>query len=142
MDGQRQKTGLGVIWLGCGILSQAGVTVWATGYDDVSFDGTMKIIFNWAGVLLLSATILPGADQAVQATANFTNQFSITGMHCDGCAKGVRSELRAVPGVAEATVSLTNKLAIVVYDTNRVSEELLIKVVKEAGYEAKPAVKR
>ena len=71
--------------------------------------------------------------------ANATNRFVVTGMHCDGCAQGITSELKRAPGVAFASVSFSNKLAIIAYDTNRISATGLKKVIVEAGYEAKPA---
>ena len=40
-------------------------------------------------------------------------------------------------GVASAEVSLTNKLAVVAYDTNRTSSAKLVKVIAEAGFEGK-----
>ena len=68
--------------------------------------------------------------------ANATNRFIVSGMHCDGCAQGITSELKRTPGVAFASVSFSNKLAIVAYDTNRVSAKGLKKVIIGAGYEA------
>ena len=68
--------------------------------------------------------------------ANATNQFKIKGMHCDGCAKGIAAEVRAVAGVAAVDVSFERKLAVVAFDTNRVGQVELIRVIKEAGFEA------
>lgn len=76
-----------------------------------------------------------GADRP---RANATNWLAVTGMHCEGCARGLNSELRRIPGVITATVTFTNRLAIVVYDTNQVSLTNLLKAVAEAGYGAKP----
>lgn len=84
---------------------------------------------------LLSGWMLLG--QSPTATANRTNWFKVSGMHCNGCAGGIRSELRRTAGVADATVSLTNQLAMVAYDTNSVSAKQLLAVIKEAGYSAK-----
>jgi copper chaperone len=72
-------------------------------------------------------------------TANATNRFTIIGMHCDGCAQGIASELKRAPGVAFASVSFSNKLAVIAYDTNRISAAGLKKVIVEAGFEAKSA---
>jgi len=71
--------------------------------------------------------------------ANATNWLAISGMHCEGCARGITSELKRTPGVVRAEVSFTNKLAVVAYDTNRVSLKTLQDVIAEAGYAAKPA---
>lgn len=68
--------------------------------------------------------------------ANATNWFRVSGMHCNGCASGITSELRRTPGVTGAEVSLTNRTAVVVLDTNRVSSARIIQVIREAGYDA------
>ena len=81
----------------------------------------------------------PGGREPVAAAANATNRFAITGMHCDGCAQGITSELKRAPGVAFASVSFSNKLAVIAYDTNRISAKGLKKVIVAAGFEAKPA---
>lgn len=92
-------------------------------------------------LIILPLTCLATATQAADKpaiTANATNRFTITGMHCDGCAGGLTAELKTTRGVANAQVTFSNKLAIVVYDTNRITLERLTKVIKEAGLEAKP----
>jgi len=68
------------------------------------------------------------------AVSNASVTLDVTGMHCDGCAGGLTSELRRVPGVCTAEVSLTNRTAVVAYDTNRVGLVTLLKVVSEAGF--------
>jgi copper chaperone CopZ len=100
---------------------------------------------RWILLILSSAlTLSAGTGDAAPPrppetrTANATNWFAISGMHCDGCAKGLTSELKRAPGVVNASVSFTNKLAMVAYDTNRISLKALQVVVTEAGYEAKP----
>ena len=85
-----------------------------------------------AALPLVAAESAPAA-----ATANQTNWFKVTGMHCNGCASGIRSELRRTAGVADASVNLTNQLAMIAYDTNQVSVKQLVGVIKEAGYGAK-----
>lgn len=96
-------------------------------------------------ISLLPVVALSGADAqrpsrpgVTPVVANATNRFAVTGMHCDGCAKGIASELKRAPGVAAATVSFTNKLAVVAYDTNRTTLKALQKVIVEAGYGVKP----
>lgn len=89
---------------------------------------------------LLVATLTGFAlrgENSSPATANRTNWFQVTGMHCHACASGIRSELRRTAGVADATVNLTNRLAMIAYDTNQVSVKQLVGVIKEAGYGAK-----
>lgn len=99
------------------------------------------LIYTLPLLLILPATVAEPqlAAQSPKVVANATNWFAITGMHCDGCAKGLTFELQRAPGVATVAVSFTNKLAVVAYDTNRVTLKSLQAVVADAGYEAKPA---
>ena len=86
--------------------------------------------------LFWSASLTRGAD-APPFISRVTNQFIITVMSCDGCAKGIASELKRAPGVVSAGVCFSNRLATVVYDTNRISVAGLKKTIIDAGYGAK-----
>lgn len=88
--------------------------------------------------LLFGGALLAIAADKTAVTANTTNRFTITGMHCDGCAGGLTAELKETRGVASAQVTFSNKLAVVTYDTNKVSAAQLTKVIKDAGFDAKP----
>jgi copper chaperone CopZ len=90
-------------------------------------------------VVLLSCVIGPLAEDRAVIAANATNQFTISGMHCDGCAGGLTAELKLVPGVASAQVTFSNKLAVVTYDTNKVTMAKLNAAIKEAGFTATTA---
>ena len=96
-------------------------------------------------LLLIIATLMMvgggnAADQPrTSPIANATNQFKITGMHCVGCARGLAAELNQARGVASASVSLTNTLAVVAYDTNRTTLAKLVKVVEAAGFKVEKA---
>jgi copper chaperone CopZ len=92
----------------------------------------LALIFIFACVVITTR-----AQDNSNITANATNRFTITGMSCDGCAHGIASELKRTPGVVTADVAFSNKLAVVAYDTNRVSTDSLKKVIVDAGYEAK-----
>lgn len=59
--------------------------------------------------------------------------LAITGMHCDGCAAGLTSELARVPGVSRAVVDLKSARAQVVCETNRVTLSQVLAAVEEAG---------
>ncbi|MFM7818258.1 MAG: heavy-metal-associated domain-containing protein [Verrucomicrobiota bacterium] len=99
----------------------------------------MKALKRTAPILALltSAWLLP-ADPQGKPVANATNEFKIAGMHCQGCASGVQSELRRLPGVLQARVTLSNELAVVIFDTNRMSPRKLTRAIDEAGYKASP----
>jgi len=86
-------------------------------------------------LLLASVSLCSAAEkQAAPVIASATNLFRITGMTCAGCAGGLEAELRLTPGVARATVTLTNATAVVAFDTNRVVAPKLLKVIEEAGF--------
>ena len=90
----------------------------------------LLVISSVSAITLLGADTQPQRrSAAVPVVANATNRFAVTGMHCDGCAKGIASELRRAPGVAAATVSFTNKLAVVAFDTNRTTLKALQQVI-------------
>ncbi len=91
-------------------------------------------------ILTLTLASLATAAQATDkptVTPNATNRFTISGMHCDGCAGGLKAELKEIPGVASAEVTFSNKLAVVTYNTNQVTKVRLARVIKEAGFTAK-----
>ncbi len=98
----------------------------------------MKLNLIAAFTLACVATATQAADKT-PATANATNYFTITGMHCDGCANGLTAELKETKGVVNAQVTFSNKLAMVAIDTNKITAVKLTKVIKEAGFEAKEA---
>lgn len=102
-------------------------------------NGHMKTfsIMLWLSVGVATAT--SAADKPA-LTANATNYFTIAGMHCDGCANGLTAELKETKGVVQAQVTFSNQLAVVAIDTNKVTSAKLTKVIKAAGYEAKPVV--
>ena len=64
-----------------------------------------------------------------------TVQLDVSGMSCGHCVQTVRSALIAVQGVHDAEVSLPDGRARVRAD-DTVSEEALVRAVRQAGYEA------
>ena len=71
-----------------------------------------------------------------------TELLRVTGMTCGGCTSKVTHELKAIPGVSDAKVSLTAGEASVQYDERLTSSEQLKSAVRGAGYGAdgaKPA---
>lgn len=94
-----------------------------------------------AATALLLGTTPHLSTAAEPASTVATNRFRITDMYCEGCAGGITSELKRTAGVVYVNVSLTNKLAIVAYETNRLTSSNIVQVVKEAGYTATPVAK-
>lgn len=99
---------------------------------------TTRLLAILAATCLVAAIGLRSGDQLPEPRpANATNRFSITGMHCHGCAQGLTSELKRAPGVVWARVAFTNRLAVVAFDTNRTTSTRLFKVIEEAGFKAR-----
>jgi copper chaperone CopZ len=73
-----------------------------------------------------------------------TEIVKVTGMTCGGCTSKVTNALKAITGVGDAKVSLSDGEATVQYDERLTSPERLKSAVKGAGYgvdAAKPAQK-
>lgn len=65
-----------------------------------------------------------------------TVRVRIEGMSGAGCVNIVTRALCALPGVAEADVSLTKARARVVYDPAQTSVEAMKQAIERAGYKA------
>ncbi len=63
-----------------------------------------------------------------------TAQFRVAGMTCGGCTNSVTKALKAVNGVADVNVSLSDSQATVQYDEKLTSPEQLKSAVIKAGY--------
>ena len=63
-------------------------------------------------------------------------RISIGGMTCSACVSSITKELEGIEGVFRASVSLALGRASVSYDLAATSSEQLLKVIREAGYEA------
>ncbi len=63
-----------------------------------------------------------------------TEIIKVTGMTCAGCTSVVTKTLKAVNGVKDVNVSLSDTEAIVQYDETLTSPERLKFAIKEAGY--------
>ncbi len=63
-----------------------------------------------------------------------TITFNVTGMTCDHCVHAVTNAVKETPGVADVTVSLEAKSAVVTGDQIDVAK--IIAAVAEEGYEA------
>lgn len=103
----------------------------------------MKSAQWFVGLLALGVLVVSGTagDKSVRATKPVvrpaglqTNLFLVDGMHCQGCAGGLRSELKAAKGVTSADVVLSNKTATVVYDPLKITPAKLIHVIQESGF--------
>lgn len=64
-----------------------------------------------------------------------TTTLTISGMHCAGCAAGVRAALLAMPGVAAANVDLASRSAMIEHAAS-VDPRGLVRAVEERGFHA------
>lgn len=64
-----------------------------------------------------------------------TTELKVGGMTCGGCVRSVTTVLKALPGVADADVSLEKSEARVTFDPSRTSPAALRKAIEDAGYE-------
>src|SRR5216684_4189945 len=67
------------------------------------------------------------------AKSDQVTRLSLSGLHCAGCVTTVETALKAVPGVTQAAVNLTERTATVKGD---VSVPALIQAVAQSGYSA------
>lgn len=102
---------------------------------------TAVLAVHWATAVCFLGLSMLGSGCSASRNAAFGSKpvawhYKIQGMHCDGCAGGIRSELVAVPGVFSANVRYPQADAQVRVDPARVNSDQLVKVIQEAGYQA------
>ena len=64
-----------------------------------------------------------------------TITMSVQGMSCGGCVASVTRVLKAVPGVAEASVTLQPGAAKVTFDPARTDVPALRSAITDAGFD-------
>jgi periplasmic mercuric ion binding protein len=64
--------------------------------------------------------------------------LDIPAMNCALCPVTVSLALRKLPGVLKVDAELATKSALVTYDPDRVSPEVLARAASDAGYPATP----
>ncbi|MCL4417163.1 MAG: cation transporter [Actinobacteria bacterium] len=57
-------------------------------------------------------------------------------MHCTSCAMNIDGELEDTDGVKSASTSFAKGMVEVEFDSSKLSDEDVIKVIKTAGYDA------
>lgn len=73
-------------------------------------------------------------------TNNKEQSFDLSGMHCASCALTIENKLKRTPGVQSAVVNFATEQAQVDYDCQKCSEGQIVEAVKQAGYNAEPAM--
>jgi Cu+-exporting ATPase len=65
-------------------------------------------------------------------------KLKITGMHCTSCAMNIDGELEDTDGVKEASTSYAKALTEVTFDTDKLTHEGIVSIIKKTGYTAQP----
>ncbi len=63
--------------------------------------------------------------------------IAVEGMHCDGCAAGIKAMLKRTAGVISADVSYERKEAVVDYDSQKTTPEKIVEAINNLGYKAR-----
>ncbi len=64
-----------------------------------------------------------------------TTVFRVAGMQCDACANSIKSRVEREPGVRAVSVSFSERLARVLYDSRIVAEDRLAQIIQDSGFE-------
>lgn len=84
--------------------------------------------------VLLAGTLLAFVAGAVAAGESRSATLVVTGMTCASCPITVKTLLKKVPGVTEASVDSKTGEAQVQFDPDKVQAEQLAKAVTEIGF--------
>ena len=89
-----------------------------------------------APALIVRAQRTTDASTATAAVKTERVVVAIEGMHCGGCASGIKAMLKRTPGVISAEVSYEAGEANVEYDSAHTSREKIIEAITNMGYKA------
>lgn len=77
------------------------------------------------------------AQRVPGPTSEATWQLALQGMSCASCAHSIEQALTQVQGVSQGSVNFATEQATIKGDPQRVSPEMLIQAVQQAGYQAR-----
>ncbi|MCP9496926.1 MAG: cation transporter [Pyrinomonadaceae bacterium MAG19_C2-C3] len=89
-----------------------------------------------ASALIVRAQRTTDAAAATAAVKTERVVIAIEGMHCGGCASGIKAMLKRTPGVVSAEVSYEAGEANVEYDSANTSREKIVEAITSMGYKA------
>lgn len=69
-----------------------------------------------------------------------SSNFTIKGMTCSACSSRLERVIGNMDGVSEASVNLATETLKTSYDSDQISQEDIIKMVSDAGFEAAPQI--
>lgn len=62
-------------------------------------------------------------------------EFSITGMHCAGCAAGIEATIKSMNGVKTASVNFGTSKGIFTFDSSKIRKEDIVAKIRDLGYD-------
>ncbi len=65
-------------------------------------------------------------------------KFKITGMHCSSCSLTIDMDLEDLPGVKSSSTSYAKAETEVEFDSDKVTDNLILETNKKSGYTAAP----
>jgi P-type Cu+ transporter len=65
-----------------------------------------------------------------------SQKFNVTGMTCSACSTRIEKNINKTEGIKEANVNLLSNSMMIEYDDSIISENDIIKVVQDTGYDA------
>ncbi len=101
---------------------------------------TLTLIGVFALVAVAETSVLVVRAERTNNTVAVVNNervvVAIEGMHCSGCASGIKAMLKRTPGVISAEVSYESKEAKVEYNAADTSREKIVEAINNMGYKA------
>ncbi|CAN5636580.1 copper chaperone CopZ [soil metagenome] len=64
-----------------------------------------------------------------------TETISVPEIHCDHCKTSIEGALNPLEGVAQATVDIPSRHVTVMYESDLVSHEQLVRAIEDQGYD-------
>ena len=97
---------------------------------------TLAMALALTGALTLTAPVAYAQERATADDGPRVIEVTILGMVCPFCSYGVQQKMKKLDGIAELAIDLDKGIATLALDEERdLSNEILIKTVKDAGFE-------
>jgi copper chaperone CopZ len=97
---------------------------------------TLAMALALTGALAFTTTGATAQDMATADDGPRVIEITILGMVCPFCSYGVQQKMKKVDGIADLDIDLDKGLAtLTLADNGDASNELLIRTVKDAGFE-------
>ncbi|MFQ6616744.1 MAG: mercuric transporter MerT family protein [Fidelibacterota bacterium] len=91
------------------------------------------ILFPYTGSYLYAGGDKEKGDETLARA-----EWTVEGMTCQWCARGLEAGLNRVEGISKCTVDYESKAMVCTFDEKVVSSDAIPSVVKKMGYEAIP----